>query len=92
MKIVLNRDWGGFDLPQDFCDAYDLGDAWNACCEIKRDDPRLVKWVEDHANCEGECGDLAVVEIPDSCTDWEINDYDGMESIIYVVDGKLYHA
>lgn len=94
MKMVLNRNWGGFSLPQDFCDAYDLGDAWDACDNIERDDPRLVKWVEDHADCRGRgrCGDLAVVEIPDSCTDWEIDDYDGMESIVYVVDGKLCHA
>lgn len=92
MKMVLNRDWGGFSLPQDFCDAYDLGDTWDVCDDIKRDDPRLVKWVEDHADHKGKCGDLAVVEIPDSCTDWEIDEYDGMESIIYVVDGKLCHA
>lgn len=91
MKMVLNRNWRGFNPPQDFCDAYNLGDAWGAR-GIKRDDPRLVKWVEDHTDRRDKCGDLAVVEIPDSCTDWEIDDYDGMESIVYVVDGKLHHA
>lgn len=92
MKMVLNRDWGGFSLPQDFCDFYNLGDKWDAIDEIKRDDPRFIKWVEDHANSMGRCGDLAIVEIPDSCTDWELNDYDGMESITYVVDGQIHHA
>lgn len=88
MKMVLNRDWGGFSLPQDFCEAYDL-DSYEDSYDFCRTDPRLIKWVEDN---KGKCGDLAVVEIPDSCTDWEINDYDGMESIIFVVDGKLCHA
>lgn len=92
MKIVLNRNWGGFSLPQDFCDAYDLGDAWGSRFDIERDDPRLIKWVEDHADRKDKCGDLVIVKIPDSCTDWEIDDYDGMESIVYVVDGKLRHA
>lgn len=94
MKMVLNRNRGGFNLniPQDFCDTYDLGDAWGVRNDIKRDDPRLVKWVEDRADRRGKCGDLAVVEIPDSCTDWEIDEYDGIESIVYVVDGKLHHA
>lgn len=91
MKIVLNRDWGGFTLPEDFCDAYDL-DFYEDSYGLDRTDPRLVKWVEDHADRKGKCGDLAVVEIPDSCTDWEIDEYDGMESIIYVEDGKIYHA
>lgn len=92
MKMVLNREWGGFSVPQDFCDAYNLGDAYEVECHIKRDDPRFVKWVQEHADSEGQCSDLAIVEIPDECTDYEIDDYDGMESITYVVGGKLYHA
>ena len=28
----------------------------------------------------------------DEATDWEMDDYDGIETITYVVDGKLYHA
>jgi redox-sensitive bicupin YhaK (pirin superfamily) len=35
---------------------------------------------------------LRLVEIPDTMTDWEKNDYDGIETITYVVDGKIYHA
>jgi len=90
MTLVLNRDWGGYSLPQDFCDAYGIGDAWDA--PIERDDPRLIQWVHDHADHRGKCCDLACVEIPDNCTDYEIDEYDGMESITYVVDGKIYHA
>lgn len=92
MKLVLNRDWGGFSLPQDFCDAYNLGDAYDAEDDIERNDSRLVKWVQEHADKDGKCGDLAVVEIPDNCTDYEIDDYDGWETINYVVNGKICHA
>lgn len=90
MKMVLNRDWGGFCLPQNFRKAYGL--HHENSYDFDRTDPRLVKWVEDHADHKGKCGDLAVVEIPDICTDWEMDEYDGWESITYVVDGKLYHA
>lgn len=90
MVFVLNRNWGGFSLPQNFLDAYGIEDEWDT--NIERDDPRLVKWVRNHANNRGRCGDLACVEIPDNCTDYEINDYDGMESITYVVDGKIHHT
>lgn len=86
MVFVLNRDWGGFSLPQDFCDVFDTENV------IERTDPRLVQWVRDHANERGMCGDLACIEIPDSCTDYEIDEYDGWESIIYVIDGKIHHA
>ena len=39
----------------------------------------------------GLCARLKVVEIPDEATDWEIDEYDGSESIICVVDGKIRH-
>lgn len=87
MTLVLNRDWGGFRLPQGFCKTYGIEDKWDV--EIKRNDPRLVEWVRDHAN---DRGDLACVEIPDNYTDYEINNCDGMELITYVVDGKIHHA
>ena len=41
---------------------------------------------------DGYCAELEVVEIPDGATDYYLNEYDGMESIIYVLDGKLHWA
>ena len=32
------------------------------------------------------------VEIPDEATDWEVLDHDGLEHVIYVLDGTIYHA
>lgn len=38
----------------------------------------------------GRLEHLIVVEIPDESTDYYIEDYDGVESVIYVVDGKIH--
>lgn len=86
MKMVLNKDYGGFgygvaDEYEDFIDRFSD--------EEKRTDPELVALVETHPD---KCGDLRVVEIPDTATDWEIDEYDGWESVTYVVDGKIHHA
>ena len=89
MTIITNRCWGGFSLPADFCETYDL----EQYDDIDRTDERLVNYVREHNNvAEFGYSKLAAVEIPDEATDWEINDYDGMETIIYVVDGKIHHA
>lgn len=35
---------------------------------------------------------LEIAEIPDEAMDWKLDEYDGLESVTYVVDGKIYHA
>lgn len=92
MVFVLNCNWGGFHLPQDYVDVYGLEDVYDYDETAVHTDPQLIAWVKDHADKNGRCGDLAIVEIPDTSTDYEIDEYDGWESIIYVVNGKLYHA
>lgn len=89
MKIVVNREFGGFSLPETFCKEY----GFSAYDDIDRTDARLVRFIENNGGeVEVFCGTLEVAEIPDKSTDWELNDYDGMESIIYVVDGKIHWA
>lgn len=49
--------------------------------EIERTNPNLIKVIDelgDEAN--GRCANLMVVEIPDN-VNWEIDDYDGIETI-----------
>lgn len=82
MRIVINADFGGFGLDvaeefEDFVDKYS-GDRTN---------PDLIQFVENHPE---ECGQLAITEIPDDATDYMISEYDGLESVIYVVDGKIH--
>lgn len=89
MKLVINTCYGGFGLSDKAKEM--LGE--NAY-KLERDDPKLVKVVEMLGSKEAseEYGMLEVVEIPDNATDYEIDEYDGYESIIYVVDGKIHHA
>jgi hypothetical protein len=82
MKIVINRRYGGYSLSRK---AYKyLGIAWDGFgCEFSDDrtNPKLVACVEKLGeSASGICAKLKVVEIPDGIA-WEIDNYDGMESV-----------
>lgn len=84
VKMVINGDFGGFGYGvaekfQDFVDQF----------EDDRFAPELVKLVEEHPE---ECGDLMVVGIPEGFTDYDIEEYDGLESVSYVLNGRMYWA
>lgn len=88
MIMVLNKTWGGFHLPKEFCDQY----GFYRYDDIERDDFRLVEFIQSHdGEYKGDRVILRVVEIPEEATDWEMNEYDGFESITYVVNGKIHH-
>ena len=84
MKIVVNRCYGGFSLSKEACKF--LGLEWDDYrysyrAYDKRTDPKLIECVEtlgEKAN--GRFAKLEVVEIPDD-VNWEISDYDGIETI-----------
>lgn len=82
-KVVINKPYGGFHLGPGFVKAYGLESPYTY---VERDDKDLVAWVEAHPD---DNPDLRVVEIPDEATDYEINEYDGAENVIMVIDGKL---
>lgn len=88
MKIVVNKCYGGFELPLEFCKKYDF----RPFSDIERNDERLVRFVlERGSKIKIRGTDLRVIEIPDNATDWEIAEYDGLEEVIFVVNGKLCH-
>lgn len=89
MKIVINKCYGGYSLSEEA-----LATLGIQCDEgVKRTDSRLVEIVEaDPEAASGVFAKLAVVEIPDEATDYHVDEYDGFESVIYVVDGKLCWA
>lgn len=83
MKYVINGTWGGYSVPDEVravlgCNRYD---------ENVRTNPTFVNWVLAHSDTT----DLEVVEIPKEATDWELEEYDGLESIIAVINGKIVH-
>ena len=84
MKIVINANFGGYgcDVSEQYVDLVDR-------YEGDRTNPELVAFVENHPD---DCGDLAVMTSHDIAPDWDIQDYDGNEDLIYVVDGKMHYC
>ena len=92
MKIVINECYGGFSLSERACMVLDCR-PYDYSEHEMRNDPQLVEVVEDLGHdASGRLAELEVVEIPDSATDWVIFDYDGMESLAYVLNGKIHWA
>lgn len=90
MKIVINRCFGVFSLSAAAVKACGANSAHD---EDQRTNPILIEMVERDAEAaNGWCAKLEVVEIPDNASDWELDKYDGVESVTYVVDGKIHHV
>ena len=96
MKVVVNKCYGGFGLSEKarkMLNAEDITKVWELEETENRNNPELINAVEtlgDKVNTRSS--ELVVVEIPDTTTDWEINEFDGFETITYVLNGKLFHA
>jgi hypothetical protein len=75
MKLVLNKNWGGFKIPEKLAEELEV----NIYDDIDRKDSRLIAAVESGDNNDG---DLVVVEIPDGSM-FEILEYDGYERVVY---------
>lgn len=88
MKIVINTCFGGFWLPDKALET--LGPDTDTYT-LDRSDPRLVSCVDDVClHCRNDVCSLEIAEIPDNATDWYIFEYDGLETLVYVVDGKIH--
>ena len=95
MKFVLNKCYGGFGLSDKAEDELkaklNLKEFFD--WEIARNNETLVEIVERlGAEANGHFAELKVVDIPDENTDFEIDNYDGIETITYVLNGKLHYA
>lgn len=86
MFLVVNRCYGGFELPNKFCEVF----GWNRFDSDMsiRTNTYLVDYILRHGY-KIRYTDLQVVEIPDYATDYMVTDCDGKETVIYVVDGKI---
>ena len=83
MQIVINRCFGGFGLSDAAKDEIKKQKKIDELDEytISRDDADLVRVVlELGEQAYGDYADLRVVTIPDD-VEYEIDEYDGMESI-----------
>lgn len=90
MKIVVNKCFGGFSVSEKVRDALGLNSVYG---EVDRTDPKLIELVETLGDeASGRAARLRIVNIPDDSTDWEIDEYDGAEGVLFVVNGKIGHA
>ena len=89
MKIVLNKCYGAFSVSEEAMRALRL----NSPMEADRYDPKLIALVEINAKfTSGERAFLTVVEIPEEATDHYVVSYDGFETVLYVIYGKIHKA
>lgn len=89
MKIVVNKCYGGFSVSEMVAAHLGMETPHDF---IERTNPDLI-WTVEHLekkDFNGRCANLKIVEIPDTSTDWEILEFDGMEMVVYVVDGKIH--
>ena len=96
MKVVINRCYGGFGLSDGFIKAYPQFEEYGYCWyndRDKRSDNDFISALESFGleEAKGYSASLKIIELPNNITDWEIDEYDGSESITCVVDGKIKH-
>ena len=90
MKIIINTRYGGFSFNETAIQRYGIKTNDDDTATRMRAD--LVEAIERGEDLGGAYSKLEVVYIPDEATDFAIEEYDGMENIIYVVNGKLHWA
>lgn len=96
MKIVINKCFGSFGVSGKLCkiwndENYEERKTYDFDSIKMRTDPAFIELVERLGDSACYWGsDLKTVDIPDEATDFMIDEYDGMEKIIAVVNGKLY--
>lgn len=90
MKVVLNKCYGGFSLSNVAADILGISEYGI----VDRTDSALIEMIEEKGSelVSGRCAKLKIVNIPDNITDWVIDEYDGIERIIYVENGHLGFA
>ena len=91
MKIAINVCYGGFGIPRRIREQ--LPPDFNNFDRIHRTNDKLISLIENEGGVvKNNFSEVIITDIPDEATDWMINDHDGVESIIYVLDGKLHRA
>lgn len=90
MKVLVNDVYGGFGIKDEIVEK-----IWGKerALFVDEDEMRvnaeLIAMKEKGEDIEDCCCDLIIVDVPESATDWMVTEYDGYESLIAVVDGKI---
>ena len=90
MKVIINNCFGGFSISDELERRLNLEGVWYDEDDI-RTNPVAIAAVEENSNkASGCCANLRVVEVPDEATDYMVTEYDGAETLYYVLDGKIH--
>lgn len=86
MKIVINDCFGGFGFSDEFSAAYP------DVVYLGRTNEKLIAALEEFGldKASSEYAELIIADIPDTATDYMILEYDGSETLYYVINGKIY--
>ena len=92
MTFILNKRYGGWSLSDFAVEKLGLPDGYPYLSDELV--TKIAALIEEYGSekISGTFAKLKVVTIPDNYTDFEVNEYDGVEELTYVVDGKIYHA
>lgn len=89
MKIIINTCYGGFGINSEWC----AKNCEKTCNEDCRKCEKLIHAIEKkEKTVNNEFSKLTIVEIPDEVTDYKIQNYDGDESLLYVLNGKIKYV
>lgn len=88
MKLVINTCYGGFGINK----KWEAENCKENCKEDCRECAKLIHAIEKEENVNNDFSRLAVTDFPNEATDYEILEYDGIESLLYVLDGKIRYA
>lgn len=93
MKIALNKEYGAFMLNEEqesfICQHVNEDFIYEVDYKHElRTNKYLIEAIEKIPSDRS----IQVVDIPDNVTDWMIEDYDGFETIYFVIDGKIKRA
>ena len=92
MVFVLNKCYGGFSLSPFAMERLGVSDPYADLGSLQIDALAALITEFGSEKCSGSSAKLEVVEVPDTITDWIVQEYDGIEVLIYVLDGKIYQA
>lgn len=92
MVFVLNKCYGGFSLSPFAVERLGVDNEYADLDSLQID--ALAALITEYGSekCSGRSAKLKVVEVPDTITDSIIEEYDGIEVLTYVLDGKIHQA
>ena len=98
MILVLNKCYGSFSISDFAMKELRISSKYPYRGEAMgletRFHPDIAQLIDKYgsAKISGTMANLQIFEIPDDVSDWEIEEYDGFERLIYVEDGKLRYC